>query len=244
MTVPAASTTFLESAWILPATLLNSSMLVRGDSYLKIHDIVASPSDTRGKVRNASSNKQPSHSDKTIAASSDRDIEGVKILVDLKPRRASSDAENRTVRAQDRRVQTRHVDRDTAVDVRKAGGGRMSLTLDGKLATVDRGDDGNGPRHILCCQGMQNASRLQPRFLQRPVRVLGGIVGWLVEKADFGAELLGQPRTLGAGPVSLRSEHIDHGFKQFRTHVATPVAQTVEAQPNAAQVDFMAEEFL
>ena len=120
----------------------------------------------------------------------------------------------------------------------------MSLTLDGKLAAVDRGDDGNGPRHILCCQGMQNASRLQPRFLQRPVRVLGGIVGWLVEKADFGAELLGQPRTLGAGPVSLRSEHIDHGFKQFRTHVATPVAQTVEAQPNAAQVDFMAEEFL
>ncbi len=79
---------------MVAATLFNSRMLAGGDLYLKIHDIVASPSHPRREVRDASSNRQPSHPDKTIAASSDRDVEGVKILIDLDPRCASSDAKN------------------------------------------------------------------------------------------------------------------------------------------------------
>ncbi len=57
-------------------------------------------------MRDASSKRQPAHPDKTISASCNGNVEGVNILVDLKPRRPSSNAEKRTVRVQDESIET------------------------------------------------------------------------------------------------------------------------------------------
>jgi hypothetical protein len=45
------------------------------------------------------------------------------------------------VRTQYCRVQTCHVDRDTAIDVREPSGWRMTLAFDCEVATVNRGND-------------------------------------------------------------------------------------------------------
>ncbi len=128
-------------------------------------------------MRNAASESQSSHSDKTITASSDGDVVRVKILVDLKPSSARSHAEDRVIKAQDGGIEPCHVDRDTSIYVCKACAGRMALAFDSHAATVSGGNDGHGPRHVFRCRGMQDTPRLQSRFLQRPVRALSAIVG-------------------------------------------------------------------
>jgi hypothetical protein len=150
-------------------------------------------------VRDASSESQPSHSDEAVATSRNRDVERVEMLVDLKPRRPGPDADNRTARHQGHGIQICHVYRDAAVDVGKPCAWRMALAFDGKVATVGRGNDGNGPRGIFRSRGANDTPWFQSRFLQRPVRALGRIVGLLVGKTDFVAELLGQSSTLAAG---------------------------------------------